>query len=1153
MNDKIKERKGDLQKLIAINANEVVMTVDLALGLIGTYMLRKASARIKDWKEMETFLSFLLHECFKGKKKKIVTEGSFADCVLYIQNFLSELTFENKKRKLLSLDLKVITEIDDNGYLSFNDITFNTYARQPMIGGVPAHNYILTDVAKDCIEDNIEENYNFADDTVDAEEDSGEDNIISETEAVTNNDNPNEQEMTTPDDPVLLEADYGTRQQNICTDNTPFIQLYDELIAANPENRKNDRFVWQWFLTLDEYEAIKTCFTTNLIPTQSKWKPQTVRLLALYIGEFYKREYENNVTPFAQNTPNYSKICEKLNIEPYKKDNKAHLHTLYVNGGLPVHYISSKLDNTQSNLFIEGLSKLLNAEDEIDFSEGEEALGKVCNTALRESYQRGTGHSIFEYIQAIMAGDETWNNSDKSLKDFQDFIDKIKEANKKAAERKKFKLFYSLWTYFKGSNLEEFSLQPQIRFNPEEDGDRHYAISLQRLANWGITNPPSQFSLRLGNNEMKFTKCINGDYISWNMADRIDLNRLDRNLTIEDLLHSNLSIVFDRLNGESFPIKNAFNLPFKNGYLQFYTDDDPSMASWNSFKGAHSFLWSGLMYDKNRYHLLSPITVTNINKELGWVTFSDCVAFEDRKNGKIHSFFNSKGRIYAKPSEDSLHKNIIESPCLLPYCLLDGMAECTIGEKRSYAYIVKSSKLKFDVFRVANDEKVEMGQLVEYKNAQEYSDSSSSWKEYKSENLEKGLYVFRVYKARYSTEVICLVLPDDARIEFYNTSTPYLIKFIGFPNVTVSSKRVSSSEKDNETKFKIQNNNVDSYDFTIGDKYGSVSLQTYHPKPQTHVYLYGQEITNKPIIMAYAEEIEIISKQTSSKSRLSDNTQAYKRLFDALSVKGFKDTKKAKKIESETEKVKKIKKEKTDSEKERAKIQAAQDARTLLIQGFKLGDCNLKVRVYTQEFQQDRCDDSCKLMLLNLENNQIKELGVPYHNFKVSNDSLLFQSLKEDGFNDVYYAPCFISKQEGTSLASEKRAEKRLERLASYVEGNSPKYVSNYAYQQFEIACEHKIYFAVFDSLLCLCWNSTNCTYLDRNNKKFKDNLYAFLKGYVSYTANFNREPNVAGLKRLAREFLFDWKIIKNDIESSDSQQLHSQQLKELYQEIINN
>ena len=213
-------------------------------------------------------------------------------------------------------------------------------------------------------------------------------------------------------------------------------------------------------------------------------------------------------------------------------------------------------------------------------------------------------------------------------------------------------------------------------------------------------------------------------------------------------------------------------------------------------------------------------TVTNINEELGWVTFSDYVAFEDRKNRKIHTFFNSKGRIYAKPSEKSLHRNIIDSPCLLPNCLLDGMAECTIGEERSYAYIVKSSNLRFDVFRVANDEKVNSDPLVEYKSAQEYLNLSSPWIKYQSSNIERGLYVFRVYNARYSTEVTCLVLPDNAEIEFYSKSEPYWIKFIGFANV--SSEGVLSSEKNNSISFRISNNNADSFNFTIGDDNGRI-------------------------------------------------------------------------------------------------------------------------------------------------------------------------------------------------------------------------------------------------------------------------------------------------------------------------------------------
>lgn len=1118
--------KGVLQKIIAVNANEKLLTVDLALGLVGAYMLKKYSAGIGDWRAMERYLKYLRSECFKGKKRSLINDYSFSECALYIKSFLSLQTFEEIRGSLNSLELKVITKIDDNGYLSFNDKTFNVYANQQLIDGVSAQYYILTDVTTEgCIEDNVGENIIVIDNNVDAEEYSG-DNITTEAEIVANYDNLPEQETITPENPILLATDNDTCQRNNCMDNTPFIQLYDKLIAANPEKRINAKFAWQWFLTLDEYEDIKTCFIDNQLPTPSRWDNKTTNLISLYVGEFYKREYENNVTPFAQfgeNTPNvnfrkYKEICEKLDIEPYRGDNQAHLHTLFVNGGLPVHFISSKLDNAQSNLFIDGLSKLLDVEDEIDISEGEEALGKVSNTALRESYQKGTGHSIYEYIQAIMAGNKTWDDSDNESANFRDFIEKIKEASKKAAERKKFKLFYSLWTYFQESDLLEFSLQPHIRFNPEEEGDRHYAISLHRLANWGITNPPAQFSLRLGNNEIRFTKCYNGDYISWDMKDRIDLNRLDRDLTPDVLLHSNFTIVFDRLNGDSSQIKNDFNLPFKNGYLQFYTDDDPSMASWNSFKGAKSFLWSGILYNRNRYHLLSPVSAIDINEYFGWVSFRDSVSFEDTSKGTIHTFFNSKGQIYAKPSEDSLHRKIIDSPCLLPNCLLDGMVKCTIDGEDSYAYIVKSSNLNFDVFRVTNDEKVNSNPVVEYKSAQEYLDPLSSWKQYGSKSLDQGIYVFRLFNARYSTEVKCMVLPDNANIVFQSTSTPYLIRFIGFPNV--SSEGVPSSERDNSTIFNISDNNVHSYDFTIGDESGNVTLQTYHPKPQTHVYLYGKEINvnDTPILIAYAYEIEVkyISANSSKNFRLSKEEKIYKRLFEALTATAL-----GKNVGLL------IKKHNIQiDEKDKKSI--------------------LPIRVYTQNIQIT--NDSNNLMLLDLEDNTITPLVPSKKDLKnLEHDSLLFQSLKDVSYPDDYYAPKYLS-QTGQGVKSNVKRDERQKKLTNYAEKtNSKSFVSDYAYQQFEIACEHKMYFAFSDPLLGMCWDVKKKNFLDVTKQLFKKNLLCFLQGYIDYTNKNSKDLSIAGLRRLAKELLFDWKNIKSYIEKSDSQQL-----KDLYQELIN-
>ena len=1106
--------KGDIQKLIAVNANRISLTVDLALGLIGAYMLKKYNSGIKDWKAMENFLKYLRNECFKGKKHSFISEYTFSNCTLFILKFLSLQPFERKKETLISFGLKVIAQVNNNGYLSYYDKTFNAYASQIIIDGMPVNNYVIEDLAT---ENNISEDCD----------------VITDSSVVETNSNNNtivEQEVITPDNSTLQNSDNQPHKQNNSNDNSPFIKLYDELKLANPKNRSEGQFAWQWLLSLDEYNAIKECVGTNKIPSPKKWDSRTVRLLALYIGEFYKREYENNLTPFTQlgeNSSNYefnqyTELCEFLNIESYKKESSDHTYTfywytLYVSGGLPVHFISTKLDNDKSNSFIDGLSKLFDAEDGLDIVEGEELLKKT-NTALRESYHNH--HSIFEYIQALLKDEKTWHDSDNENEEFCEFIEKVKNAKKKARERKKFKVFYSLWTYLDNSNIKEFYITPQLRFNPEEDGERHYAISKQRLENWGIKNPPAQFSLKIGDTSIIFTICYNGDYISRGMVDRIDLPILDKNLEIEDLSNPNYTIIYDDLRDEPCCLKKDFYLPFKDGYMQLYTDDDPSMASWNSYKGAHAFRWSGVLYDKNRYQLLSQNTIIDINEQIGWVTFADSVTFEDTNKGKIHTFFNSKGSIYAKPSNNSLHTIIINSPCLLEGCIIDGQAECAIGDEQGKAYIVKSNGIMFDVFRAADDEKVDFSTVVVYKSASDYRDFSIQWKEYDSKktSLAQGLYVFRLSRDRYMTEVKCYVLPLEANISFYNHSQPYLIKFNGIIDVT--SDGIVTSQKEDRTEFRISNNS-DKYIFTLGDGDEHITLQTYHPKAQIHLYLHGHEITDKPIIMAYAEDIEVnyISTQSCNKPkcRLSDYTEAYKRLFGALTATALG---KRTKLLTQAHSIK------LDERDEKSK---------------------LMIRVYTQEISQNMVG-SVKMMLLDLEkeNNDLRQISsIPT---KVDNDSLLFQSLKDVRNTDVYFAPKFVSHS-GIGAASDVKKIARQKKLTAYAnKENQKSFASDWAYKQFEIACEHKIYFAVFDPLLGMCWDVKNKTFLDTTKTKFKKNLLCFLQGYVDYNKKYSHEPCIAGLKRLAREFLFDWKILKKDINNS-----LSQQLKELYQEIINN
>lgn len=1092
--------KGDLQKIIAVNANEGSLHIDRALALIGAFMLQKQFRQ--DWKEMDTYLKFLHNNCLKRKGLNI--KDIFSDCVFLIQDCLSKQTLEKKKGTLSSLDLRVIKGVEENGYLSFNNITFATYASQTTINSKPANNYVVDSIAKEIHDEETDHNRGVI------------------------QDEPTIEQVKTSDTYEMLVAKKNSRSLNTCTDNFPFIQLYKNLINNDQDNRKKAKYTWQWLLTLDEYNAIKECVRTNKIPSPKNWDSKTVRLLALYIGEFYKREYENRLNPFNQfedNSPNYGfdedkKICEALNIKPYRKTNQAHKYSLYVSGGLPVHYISTKLDNDKSNSFIDALSKLFDAEDSLDIEEGEELLEKVNNTALRESYHNQ--HSIYTYIQTLMSEEKAWDDSDRDNVEFCNFIKKVKEASYKAQERKKFKIFYSLWTFLENSNIKEFYITPQLRFNPEENGERHYAISKQRLENWGIKDPSAQFSLKIGDTSLIFTFCYNGDYISRGLVDRIDLPILDKNLKIKDLFNPDYTIIFDDMTGSPSHLNEGFYHPFKDGYMQLYTDDDPSMASWNSYKGAQVFRWSGVLYDKNRYQLLSQNMIIDINEQIGWVTFADSVTFEDTYKGKTRTFFNSKGSIYAKPSNNSLHTAIIDSPCLflLEGCILDGQAECAIGDEKGRAYIVKSNGITFDIFRAADDEKVYFSPVVEFKSASSYRDSSAQWQEYDSKKtkLNQGLYVFRLSRGCYMTEVKCYVLPQEANISFQNKCKPYLIKFCYFTDVT--SEGIVNSQKENSVVFRISNNNNDKYTFTLGDDDGHITLQTYHPKAQTHLYLHGQEITDKPIIMAYAEDIEVnyISAQNCNKPkcRLSDYIGAYKRLFGALTATATKTN----------------------------------NIFSSLTQGFDIKldkddpKSKIKIRIYTQDFQNNNYS-SDKMMLLDLKSNKLTQ----YHPDiigSIEHDSLLFQSLKDVGCQGGYYAPKFIPKN-GQRAANDVKVKERQTRLTEYADKKNPKFVSDYAYQQFKIAVEHKLYFAVFDSLLSMCWDSRNKSLLEVNKTQFKKNLFQFIQGYVTYTHKKGTEPSITGLRRLAREFLFDWSIIKTDIENSNSDKL-----KELYQIIIN-
>lgn len=1105
MNYDLNRLRGDLQKLIAVNARQGSLTVDAALALIGTFMLQISKCDIKDWKQMVDYVSFLKNSIFKGKNKSKITELDFQECARYIYQSLLAKPIEIKNGSLVSLGLKVIADVSDEGFLSFNNQTFNAYASQAIICGKPAKLFLF-----DC-----------------------EDDIIIDTDCT------QDVIINTKEKKEVEGETYETRlmprrslRPGGDASNEPFELLYNSLIKQSQSgNRTKNAFAWQWLLTRDEYDKIKECIRSNDIPAHSKMSEQTAILLAMYIGEFYKREYENSLNPFKlidkQLSSNFfNKLCKKLNINPYTKNNDIHRYSLYVRGGLPIHYLNSKLDSGRVSLFVEALSDLFSSCNDIDTAEGEDKLGKIDNTSLKESYHQGKGHSIYEYIQSIKNGKQTWDVSDKNHPDFVNIIEKIASAKQKANERRKFKLYYSLWASYNEKELKEFVITPQLRFNPEDEGSRHYAISRQRLYDWGIPSDLTQFVLKIDDEKLLFSWCFNGDYISRDLKDQVCLSCLNKdNLDYDALITPNINIecLIDNDRSVRLPDKSIYN-PFKDGFLQFYTNDDPLMALWSSFKGGQSYIWSGLLFDKNRYLLLSTTPIVEINEFFSWTYFKDSVALNDMYKNKVRTIFNSKGRIYATVKDTSIH-NLIENPIIVPDCLTGKMTECTIKTDKFKAYIVKSSNIEFDIFRVATDEQIDGAPYVEYKSGADYQCISKKWAEYNpSQVLDQGLYIFRISYARYSAEVRCFVMSPNASIESYHASHPNYIRFHGINDiVNLDGMRPQANQE--QLSFNIFKD-LETYNFEIGDENGKISLELYHPKPQTYVHMYGKPIESKSLFIAQRENISIscISSELNKFVKLSTNDTVHKVLFNALTATITNTNANAPLMKYDL---------------------------SLIDEDIPNGA--LEIRIYNAQLSDTDHTDSLDLFFLDFENNEIQKIlgNNPVIEAKEiakksKHDGLLFQSLKKHPVVAKYNCPKFISRANG-GLANQLRQQERQNRLSEFAILDPPMFLRDYSFQQFCIACEHRLYFAIFDSLLSMCWDSKNNNFLSRTRRKFKNNIIAFLEGYIAFTATYDIEWDIAGLIRLSREFLFNWNVIVNDINKSNNQQLT-----DIYNQILN-
>lgn len=201
--------------------------------------------------------------------------------------------------------------------------------------------------------------------------------------------------------------------------------------------RKSDlRYFWQWRLSKEEYIKLKSLladidFTTYPREMTRACAPQ----IALFIAEWYKREYDGNSSSDWMNEiglPNvpsqliweYSGIDNSLLF--YKEDTNMHewLYSIYVLGGFPIKYTmrAGKFDFMFDEIWGEDRDMNTISDEQIS-----EITSKFdSNQTLRFSLTSGSLHDYYRYlrIQENMPIAE----SDKNDDPFKPFIKKLLEG-----------------------------------------------------------------------------------------------------------------------------------------------------------------------------------------------------------------------------------------------------------------------------------------------------------------------------------------------------------------------------------------------------------------------------------------------------------------------------------------------------------------------------------------------------------------------------------------------------------------------------------------------------------------------------------------------------------------------------------------------------
>lgn len=915
--------------------------------------------------------------------------------------------------------------------------------------------------------------------------------------------------------------------------NKKLEDIYDSLISGFGCEPK---YEWQFLLSNAQYLDLKQKLTQlPAFPPTAKLSEKASKAIAVYVSEFYKREYDGSLNAFkAIQKDNKSDIINNIKGMPvYSKVNDALLFSLYVDGGLPVSYLAGKLgkDNDSLISFLRGLLAKDDFKRSLAFANLPKKSQDLNNTAFKGSL-RNKG-SIYEQITAITAGKEVFSPDDVSSADgiYATFLKHIRESEEFSSK------FWISYIVFYDSDDEFFSIRPVLHLRPEQDGERHYAISTARLASWGLGNIEGPVSINIHRNsdgavilkdekgravnDIVFIPCMNHDYVEHCRRDTFFLPDRDKNFSWEDIYFESYTARIDDSKGNSKDITGFLFKQKREPYIKLFSRDG---YEWQSYKGNKSFPHAAILFDPAQ---CMPVdgNYLSINATAGLAFYDYSIDFIVKK--KKITFFNSKGRIAASPKNEFIHtlgtSSILSIPedGLYEYLHSDGISEKVL--------LIKDIPIKFDVMSADDNVPINTDCSVYLIN------TNGDRSKYDGAPLPLGYIKFEItFDERYFASVPCFVLPSSAEIKAESNLNK--ITFANFSELlSVKTQRVSVSNGTNKicTIRKGEDDDFIQFEICTDKDDGSLFLQTYYPANQT--IFKAEDGTVIKAVGPTKDAIPVVFAGHSSKTEvLEGRASTTPIIVNSAKVANY--------ILEKCFNVDEASSERGRNGENGYKFTAYSQDLTPSATGND--------RVYEVMRKSDRktlesYTDSCRFFFLdfdtlsvsevpaetNIENNTyVRTLDVS----GTDSEGMLFQSLKGKDWAPYYFRPRYVPGRNNRRdrVVSAKRSDK-MYRIFGF---SDSEYKSPRAFKSFEIACEHKLYFSSMDIL-----SGIICEYGEYSidGSKFKtlrdgnviaNRIVNFFKSYIDFCKINSQAVRYDGLWRLAKEFIFDWLYIPKSI-----------------------